>query len=101
MNIVSMDVFIFLYMIELIYATVGLTLLYIECLSCLLLLRVNCEYKLVGKSQWGSTSTVRNKVRFISLSVRCLYFSCILEWIDFWCHSVCCGIPQAKGSFSL
>ena len=43
-----------------------------------------------------ATSTTRNKVRFVSLSVRCIYFSCILEWIDFWCHGVCCGLPQPK-----
>ena len=77
-----------------IYVRVGLTLWYTACLSCLLLLRANCEYKRVGKAQWGSTSIVRNKVWFISLSVRCVYLSFILERIYFWFHVVYCGTPK-------
>ena len=100
MNILSMDVVIFSYTWWFIYARVGLTLLYIAWLSCLLLLRVNYKCKGVGKAQRGSTSTMQNKVRSISLSVRCIYFSCILQRIDFWCHSVYCVTPQAIGSFS-
>ena len=92
---------IYLLIHDYLYARVGLTLCYIACFSCFLLLRENCEYKHAGKDQWGSTSIVQNKVRFVSLSVICLYFSCILEWIDLWCHSICCGLPQTIGSFSL
>ena len=51
------------------------------------------------KAQWGSTTTVRNKVSSVSLSVSIVYLYCIWKWIEFWCHTICCGPPQAIGSF--
>ena len=39
----------FAYTLWFIYARVGLTLRYIACLFCLLLMRANCEYKCVEK----------------------------------------------------
>ena len=47
-----------------IYARISLTHLYISCFICLLLLRESYNCNCIGKAQRGSTSTVRNKVRF-------------------------------------
>ena len=84
-----------------IYARAGLILYHISCLSSSLFLRVNCMYKRVGKAQQGSTIAVWNKVCSVSLSVSNICFSCKLKWIDLWCHSICCGLPQSIWIFSL
>ena len=62
-NIESMDVFNCLYMVDYIIARIALTHLYISCVLCLLLLRENCNCNCIGKSQWGSTSTVQKRVQ--------------------------------------
>ena len=83
-----------------IYAIVGLTLYYIECLPCLLLLRVNFQ----SKQNWRKLNEdllQPSGIRYVSrsFSVRCCISLAYWEGIDFYGYLVCCGTPQAIGSF--
>ena len=88
------------YALLIIYARVGLTPLY-----SMLVLFADCwESQLI--TQAGLENLNRDlhqpsRIRYVqrSFSVRCCISLACWEGIDFCGYSVCCGIPQAIGSF--
>ena len=91
-----MDVFNCLYIIDYICYSSPNTILY-----RILILFVVVERKLptqagLEKSQRGSTSTIRNKVRPMIPQCQMFGFFCILGKIDFQCQVVYCGTPKPQ-----
>ena len=88
------------YMLLIIYARVVLTPLY-----SMLFLFVDCwESKLltqVGLEKLNGDLYQPSRKRYVSryFSVRCFISLAYWEGIDFCGYSVCCGTPQAIGSF--
>ena len=53
------------------------------------------------KAQWGSTSTVWNKVRGLILQCQTFYFYCILGKIDFWSQRCLLWYPKPQEFLSV
>ena len=90
------------YMLLIIYARVELTHIYIY---SMLVLFIEC---------WGSNLSIQvgvgklngdlhqpSGIRYVSISFSVIFFISLAYWegIDFCGYSVCCGTPQAIGSF--
>ena len=98
MNIESMDAFKCLYVIDYICQSRSNTIIQHACLVCLLLREKIANTSGIGKAQWGSTSTIRNKVFSISFSIRCFISLTYGKGLNF-VVTLSVVVPQAIGSF--